>query len=218
MKRNRKAKILATLGPSSSDKKIIEELFTSGCDVFRLNFSHGDIEIHRKNYESVRSLENKYKHATCVLADLQGPKLRVGLFKNTKENLIKGEKFILDLSSEPGDNKRVNFPHSEIYEFLTPNSILLVNDGRIRLQVIEQNKDSLVTEVLNDAEISNNKGVNIPDVILPIDALTNKDKSDLMKALDMGVDWVALSFVQQAEDINKLKKMIGNKALVMAKI
>ena len=218
MKRNRKAKILATLGPSSSDKKTIEELFRAGCDVFRLNFSHGDIEVHRKNYESIRSLEDKYNHATCVLADLQGPKLRVGLFKNTKENLVKGEKFILDLSSDPGDNKRVNFPHAEIYEFLTPNSILLVNDGRIRLQVIEQKNDSLVTEVLNDAEISNNKGVNIPDVVLPIDALTNKDKSDLMKAMDMGVDWVALSFVQQAEDINKLKKIIGNKALIMAKI
>ena len=218
MKRNRKAKILATLGPSSSNKKIIEELFTAGCDVFRLNFSHGDIEVHRKNFEYIRSLEEKHNHSTCVLADLQGPKLRVGTFKNTKENLIKGEKFILDLSSELGDNKRVNFPHSEIYEYLTPNSILLVNDGRIRLQVIEQSNHKLVTEVLNDAEISNNKGVNIPDVILPIDALTNKDKSDLMKALDMGVDWVALSFVQQAEDINKLKKMIGNKALVMAKI
>ena len=218
MKRNRKAKILATLGPTSSNKKIIEELFTAGCDVFRLNFSHGDIEVHRKNFEYIRSLEDNYKHATCVLADLQGPKLRVGSFKNTKENLIKGNKFILDLSSELGDNKRVNFPHSEIYEYLTPNSILLVNDGRIRLQVIEQYKNQLITEVLNDSEISNNKGVNIPDVILPIEALTKKDKSDLMKALDMGVDWVALSFVQQAEDINKLKKLIGNKALVMAKI
>ncbi len=218
MKRNRKAKILATLGPSSSDKKTIDDLFKAGCDVFRLNFSHGDIEVHRRNFESIRSLEEKYNHSTCILADLQGPKLRVGLFKNTKENLIKGNKFILDLSSELGDNKRVNFPHAEIYEFLTPNSILLVNDGRIRLQVIEQNSDNLITEVLNDAEISNNKGVNIPDVILPIDALTNKDKSDLIKALDMGVDWVALSFVQQAEDIKKLKKIIGNKALVMAKI
>ncbi len=218
MKRNRKAKILATLGPSSSEPKIIEELFKAGCDVFRLNFSHGDTEVHRKNYEIIRSLEKQYNHATCVLADLQGPKLRVGLFKNTKENLRKGDKFTLDLSAEPGNNTRVNFPHSEIYEFLTPNSILLVNDGRIRLQVIEQNNDNLVTEVLNDAVISNNKGVNIPDVILPIDSLTNKDKSDLMKALDMGVDWVALSFVQQVEDINKLKKLIGNKASVMAKI
>ena len=218
MKRNRKAKILATLGPASSDKKIIEDLFVAGCDVFRLNFSHGDLETHRKNYENIRSLEEKHNHASCILADLQGPKLRVGTFKNTKENLVKGQNFILDLSTEPGDNNRVNFPHEEIYDFLTPNTILLVNDGRIRLQVIEQKKDSLITEVLNDAEISNNKGVNIPDVILPIDALTKKDKSDLMKALDMGVDWVALSFVQQAEDILKLKKIINNKVLVMAKI
>ena len=218
MKRNRKAKILATLGPASSDKKIIEELFLAGCDVFRLNFSHGDIETHRKNYESIRSLEKKYNHATCILADLQGPKLRVGKFKNVSEMLTKGSKFKLDLSLEPGNKNRVNFPHPEIYEHLTPNSILLINDGRIRLQVIEQNKESLITEILNDAEISNNKGVNIPDVILPIDALTSKDKSDLMKALDMGVDWVALSFVQQANDINNLKKIVGNKALVMAKI
>ena len=218
MKRDRKAKILATLGPASSDKNIIEELFLAGCDVFRLNFSHGDIETHRKNYESIRSLEKKYNHATCILADLQGPKLRVGKFKNVSEMLTKGSKFKLDLSLEPGDKNRVNFPHPEIYEHLTPNSILLINDGRIRLQVIEQNKESLITEILNDAEISNNKGVNIPDVILPIDALTSKDKSDLMKALDMGVDWVALSFVQQANDINNLKKIVGNKALVMAKI
>ena len=218
MKRKRKAKILATLGPASSDKKIIEELFLAGCDVFRLNFSHGDIETHRKNYESIRSLEKKYNLATCILADLQGPKLRVGRFTNNLVRLTKGNKFILDLSVEPGDENRVNFPHPEIYEHLTPNSILLINDGRIRLQVIEQNKESLITEILNDAEISNNKGVNIPDVILPIDALTSKDKSDLMKALDMGVDWVALSFVQQADDITNLKKIVGNKALVMAKI
>ena len=218
MKRKRKAKILATLGPASSDKKIIEELFLAGCDVFRLNFSHGDIETHRKNYESIRSLEKKYNLATCILADLQGPKLRVGRFTNNLVTLTKGNKFILDLSVEPGDENRVNFPHPEIYEHLTPNSILLINDGRIRLQVIEQNKESLITEILNDAEISNNKGVNIPDVILPIDALTSKDKSDLMKALDMGVDWVALSFVQQADDITNLKKIVGNKALVMAKI
>ena len=83
MKRNRKAKILATLGPASSDKKIIEDLFVAGCDVFRLNFSHGDLETHRKNYENIRSLEEKHNHASCILADLQGPKLRVGTFKNT---------------------------------------------------------------------------------------------------------------------------------------
>jgi len=218
MKRNRKAKILATLGPASSSSYIIENIFKAGCDVFRLNFSHGSVETHRKNLESIRNLEAKYDHATCVLADLQGPKLRVGDFKNTQEELKKGQKFILDTKSSLGNDKRVNFPHAEIYEHLTPNSMLLINDGRIRLQVIEQHKDQLVTEVLNDGIISNNKGVNIPDVILPIDSLTNKDRADLQKALEMNVDWVALSFVQQADDIIKLKKIIDGKALIMAKI
>ena len=218
MKRNRKAKILATLGPASSSSDIIENIFKAGCDVFRLNFSHGSVETHRQNLKSIRNLEEKYDHATCVLADLQGPKLRVSDFKNTQEELKKGQKFILDTNSALGDDKRVNFPHSEIYEHLTPNSILLINDGRIRLQVLEQHKDQLITEVLNDGIISNNKGVNIPDVILPIDSLTNKDRADLQKALEMNVDWVALSFVQQADDIIKLKKIIDGKALIMAKI
>ncbi len=218
MKRNRKAKILATLGPASSSREVINDIFKAGCDVFRLNFSHGTVETHRKNLESIRSLEEKYGHATCILADLQGPKLRVGEFENGEENLKLGQKFILDTSSELGNNERVNFPHSEIFEHLTPNSTLLINDGRIRLQVVEQSKNFLVTEVLNDGVISNNKGVNIPDVILPIESLTNKDESDLQKALEMEVDWVALSFVQQAEDIKKLKKIVDGKALVMAKI
>ena len=218
MKRNRKAKILATLGPNSSSSEIIENIFTAGCDVFRLNFSHGSVETHRKNLENIRNLEKKYNHATCILADLQGPKLRVGEFKNSKEELKQGQKFILDLSSEEGDNQRVNFPHADIYDNLTPNTTLLINDGRIRLQVIEQHKEKLVTEVLNDGIISNNKGVNIPDIILPIESLTNKDKSDLQKAIEMNVDWVALSFVQQADDIIKLKKIVDGKVLIMAKI
>ncbi len=218
MKRNRKAKILATLGPASSSSDIIEKIFKAGCDVFRLNFSHGSVETHRQNLEKIRNLEEKYDHATCILADLQGPKLRVGDFKNNEAELKKGQKFILDTNSTLGDDKRVNFPHSEIYEHLTPNSILLINDGRIRLQIIEQKKDQLIAEVLNDGIISNNKGVNIPDVILPIDSLTNKDKADLHKALEMNVDWVALSFVQQADDIIKLKKIVDGKALIMAKI
>ncbi len=218
MKRNRKAKILATLGPASSSSEVIENIFKEGCDVFRLNFSHGTVEIHRKNLESIRNLEKKYDHATCILADLQGPKLRVGEFEKKEEILKKGQKFILDTNSQPGNNQRVQFPHSEIYDHLTPNSILLINDGRVRLNVVEQKNDKLVTEVLNDGVISNNKGVNIPDVILPIDSLTNKDKADLQKALEMNVDWVALSFVQQAEDIYKLKKIIDGKALIMAKI
>ena len=126
MKRNRKAKILATLGPASYSSDIIENIFKAGCDVFRLNFSHGSVETHRQNLKSIRNLEEKYDHATCVLADLQGPKLRVGDFKNTQEELKKGQKFILDTNAALGDDKRVNFPHSEIYEHLTPNSICLL--------------------------------------------------------------------------------------------
>ena len=218
MKRNRKAKILATIGPASSSLKVIEKLFTSGCDVFRLNFSHGSIEDHRKSYNYIRNLEEKYNHATCILADLQGPKLRIGNFFNDKVKLKTGQTFILDLNSTVGNEKRVNFPHQEIYEILTPNSEILIDDGKIKLQIIKQNIDSLTTEVLNDGIISNNKGVNIPGVILPISSLTSKDKADLNKALEMGVDWVALSFVQKAEDIEELRKIIGNKASIMAKI
>ena len=218
MKRNRKAKILATLGPSSSSPKIIDELFNAGCDVFRLNFSHGTIEDHRKNCENIRNLEKKYNHTTCILADLQGPKLRIGNFSNKKIEVKKGQEFILDLNSAPGDQKRVNFPHKEIYDILTPNSEILIDDGKIRLQIIKQENDNLVTEVLNDGILSDNKGINIPGIILPISSLTSKDKSDLTKALDMGVDWVALSFVQTHKDIEELRKLVGNKASIMAKI
>ncbi len=218
MKRNRKAKILSTLGPASSSPEIIERLFIEGTDVFRLNFSHGSIEEHRKNLESIRNLEKKYQYSTCIIADLQGPKLRIGTFKNKKEKLKFGQTFRLDLSNELGDANRVNCPHPEIYEILTPNSIILIDDGKIKLQIIEQHKDSLITEILNECIISDSKGVNIPDTILPISPLTNKDKSDLSKALDMGVDWVALSFVQSAQNVKELKDIVGNKALIMAKI
>ncbi len=119
MKRNRKAKILATLGPASSSADMIEKLFLSGCDVFRLNFSHGSIKDHRNNCENIRKLEKKYDHATCIVADLQGPKLRIGSFTSNKIELKKGDNFILDLKTELGNQKRVNFPHSEIYEILT---------------------------------------------------------------------------------------------------
>ena len=218
MKRNRKAKILATLGPASSSEEIIDKLFVAGCDVFRLNFSHGSIEDHRNNYKYIRSLEKKYDHATCILADLQGPKLRIGTFVQDKIELKKGQSFVLDLDSSPGNKDRVNFPHEEIYETMNPNSEILIDDGRIKLQIIKQEKKSLTTEVLNSGIISNNKGVNIPGVILPISSLTPKDKSDLTKALEMGVDWIALSFIQSAEDIKNLKKLVGNKASIMAKI
>ena len=218
MKRNRKAKILATLGPSSDLDDIIEKLFIEGTDVFRLNFSHGTIEQHRKNFNTIRSLENKYNHSSCILGDLQGPKLRIGSFKNTKEKLKKGQTFILDFNNDLGNNQRVYFPHKDIIKILTPNTLILVDDGKIKMQIIEQKNNSLITEVLNDCEISDNKGVNIPDAILPISSLTLKDKSDLNKALDMGVDWIAQSFIQSVDDVKELKKIINNRASIIAKI
>ena len=218
MKRNRKAKILATLGPSSSLASTIEKLFIAGTDVFRLNFSHGSIEEHRKNLNSVRFLEKKYNHSSCILVDLQGPKLRIGNFANKKEILKKGQTFVLDLNNKPGDKTRVNFPHPEIFRMLTPNTVVLINDGRIKLQIIEKKNDSLIAEVLNDGKISDNKGINIPDAILPISSLTLKDKSDLNKALEMGVDWIAQSFVQTVKDVQELRKLIDGKASIIAKI
>jgi pyruvate kinase len=218
MKRNRKAKILATLGPASNSSDTIEKIFSAGTDVFRLNFSHSTIEEHRKNVDIIRSLEKKYNHPTCILADLQGPKLRIGNFTNKKENLKRGESFTFDLDNNPGNKSRVNFPHPEIYEMLTPNTFILINDGKLKMQIIEQKKDSLIVEVLNDGEISDNKGVNIPDAILPISSLTSKDKSDLNKALEMGADWIALSFIQTVDNVRELKKLVGSKASVMAKI
>ena len=218
MKRNRKAKILATLGPKSSTLNVIEKLFLEGSDIFRLNFSHGSIEDHRKNCETIRQLEKKYNHPICILADLQGPKLRVGNFINQKEVLKKGQKFTFDLNNQPGDNTRVSLPHKEIYESLSANTIILIDDGKIKMQIIEQSEEKLIAEVLNDSQISNNKGINIPDAILPISSLTTKDEGDLNKALEMGVDWIALSFVQTVDDVRKLKKMVDLKASIMAKI
>jgi len=218
MKRNRKAKILATLGPKSSTSDIIEKLFLEGSDIFRLNFSHGSIEDHRKNCEIIRNLEKKYDHPICILADLQGPKLRVGDFVNKKEFLKKGQKFTFDLDNKPGNNLRVCLPHKEIFESLSANTILLINDGKIKMQIIEQYEKKLIAEVLNDGEISDNKGINIPDAILPISSLTSKDESDLSKALEMGVDWIAQSFVQTVSDVKKLRKMVNKNTSIMAKI
>tara|TARA_Y100000590_G_scaffold469832_1_gene660046 strand:- start:215 stop:1633 length:1419 start_codon:yes stop_codon:yes gene_type:complete len=218
MKRNRKSKILSTLGPSTSNRKIIKELVINGVDIFRLNFSHGTIEEHRKNFDLIREIEKEINRPICIIADLQGPKLRIGIFKEESVVLKKGDKFQLDTENTLGDIKRVNFPHPEIYDSLTPNSNILINDGKIKLQVIKQNKNMLITEVLNGGQISNNKGVNIPDIELPLSSITPKDKIDLKKALDMGVDWIALSFVQKKENIEELKNLIDKKCLVMAKI
>ncbi len=218
MRRRRDAKIIATLGPSSNSLEKIGELFDAGIDVFRLNFSHGTHEDHRRTHDYIRQTEEIKGRPIGILADLQGPKLRVGKFKNKSAMLETGQQFIVDQRDEPGDENRVMLPHPEIFAAMQVGSQLLVNDGKIRLQVIEFNDNQAVTEVMVGGEISNHKGVNVPDIVLPISPLTEKDRTDLTFALELGVDWVAMSFVQRSEDISEMRALVGRKAAIMAKL
>lgn len=218
MRRRRDAKIIGTLGPSSNTRETILKLFDAGIDVFRLNFSHGTHEDHAKTHGIIRSIEEERGRPIGILADLQGPKLRVGQFANGKEMLVPGEKFILDQDPTPGDATRAPLLHPEIFAALTVGANLLVNDGKIRLKVLEFTEQSAVTEVMVGGEISSNKGVNVPDLVLPISPLTAKDRRDLDYALSLGVDWIAMSFVQRGEDMVELRELVGDKAAIMAKL
>jgi pyruvate kinase len=218
MRRNRFTKIIATLGPSSSTLESIESLFLEGADLFRLNFSHGSYETHAQNVSFIRSVSKKYNRPIGIMMDLQGPKLRVGKFKEGSAVLKKGERFILDTHQEPGDSTRVCLPHPEIFEAIHPGHALLVDDGKIRLQVSSKSATSIETIVEVPGTISNNKGVNVPSVILPISALTKKDLEDLDFGLGLNVDWVALSFVQRAQDIVDARALIKGRALIISKI
>lgn len=218
MRRYRATKIAATLGPASSSPEVIKQLFLKGVDVFRLNFSHGTHEAHLKNYKIIRSLETKYGRPIGILQDLQGPKLRVGTFKEGKIELKSGDHFRLDLDPTLGDCRRVNLPHPEIFAALKKETDLLLDDGKLRLKVQNYGADFAETTVIIGGPLSNSKGVNVPGVALPISALTEKDRKDLAFGLEMGVDWVALSFVQKAEDVIEIKSIIGNQASVIAKL
>lgn len=218
MRRQRKAKIIATLGPSSSDYEKIKALFVAGTDVFRLNFSHGEHAEHAERYKIIRRIEQEYKRPIGVLLDLQGPKLRIGTFSNTKISLKPGQSFLLDLDMTPGNNHRVCMPHPEIFQVLKKDVDLLLDDGKVRLKITKCGQDFAETTVISGTELSNRKGVNVPDVVLPIDALTKKDIEDLKFGLDLGVDWVALSFVQQPNDLIMARDLVGKKVKLIAKI
>lgn len=218
MRRNRNAKIIATVGPASNSPDMLEALFTAGIDVFRLNFSHGAHEDHAKTHATLRALEEKTGRPIAVLMDLQGPKLRVGKFANGPHELETGQKFRLDLDDIDGDSTRVQLPHTEIFEALEVGANLLVNDGKIKLRVLACDATSAETEIVVGGEISNNKGVNVPDVYLPISPLTPKDREDLEFGLSLGVDWVALSFVQRAEDMEEARVLVRDRAALMAKL
>lgn len=218
MRRFRKAKIVATLGPSSSSSKMISDLFTAGVDVFRLNFSHGSHEAHQETVTIIRALEKKVDRPIGILMDLQGPKLRVGTFAKGPVTLKPKSTFRLDMDESPGDETRVHLPHPELYSCLEEGTDLLLDDGKLRLRVLSWGKDFITTEVIIGGILSDRKGLNVPGVILPISALTAKDRVDLTFGLTQGVDWVALSFVQRPEDILEAQKLIQGKAKIIAKL
>ncbi|MBL8482350.1 MAG: pyruvate kinase, partial [Rhodocyclaceae bacterium] len=219
MHRLRHAKLVATLGPASSDAATIRGLFEAGADVFRLNFSHGSHADHKARFDLIRATERDVGRPIGVLADLQGPKLRVGKFALSPVQLAEGAAFRLDLdSATPGDASRVSMPHPEIFRALVEGTDLLLDDGRIRLKVERCGPDFADTRVIAGGPLSDRKGVNVPGVVLPLSALTAKDREDLDYALSLGVDWVALSFVQRAEDIIEIKRIVEGSAGIVAKL
>ena len=218
MRRQRRTKIVATLGPASSDRAAITALFSAGADVFRINMSHTTHDRMRELVRVIRDIEREFGRPIAALADLQGPKLRVGAFKDDAVTLLADANFVLDADPAPGDVDRVYLPHPEILTALRPGHTLLLDDGKIRLAVLEASAERAVTRVEVGGRLSARKGVSVPNAVLAVSALTRKDHSDLEAALDAGVDWIALSFVQRPEDIAEAKKIARGRAAVMAKM
>ncbi|MGY6547562.1 MAG: pyruvate kinase [Roseinatronobacter sp.] len=218
MRRHRMIKIVATLGPASSSHEMIRKLFEAGADVFRLNMSHGSHAEIAARHAIIRQVEAELGRPIGILADLQGPKLRVGEFASGAEDLQEGQAFRLDLDDAPGDSHRVNLPHPEIFKALEPGAQLLVNDGKIRLHVEDCSESHANCTVTVGGTISNRKGVNVPDVVLPLAALSEKDRKDLEFVCRLGVDWLALSFVQRASDVTEARMLAQGRAAIMSKI
>lgn len=216
--RSRKVRILATLGPASNTPDMVRHLAQAGADAFRVNMSHGTHDDHRKLIEIIRGIEKELDRPTTILADLQGPKLRVGRFAKNKAELAAGQSFVLDSDPAPGDSTRVQLPHREIFDAVEAGTRLLVDDGKIVLRVTKAEPERIETMVEVPGTISNNKGLNVPDVVLPLAALTDKDRRDLDFALESHVDWIALSFVQRPEDVAEARRLIGGRANLLAKI
>ena len=218
MRRQRRTKVVATLGPASSSRTVISRLFAAGADVFRINMSHTTHERMRELVETIRAVEAECKRPIGILVDLQGPKLRLGSFKNDFAEIDSGQDFVLDHDPAPGDATRVNLPHPEIFAAIKPGDTLLIDDGKLRLTATQADAQRIVTRVKIGGKISSRKGVSLPDTVVPVAALTPKDLADLEAALDTGIDWVALSFIQRPEDIAEAKKITRGRAAVMAKI
>ena len=218
MRRNRKVKILATLGPASASAEMIEKLFVAGVDVFRINMSHTSHALLKELHGSIRNVESKLNRPIGILADLQGPKIRIGTFKDKEVQIKAGDTFTFDTDETPGDNKRVYLPHPEIFASVKVGDFLLLNDGRLRVEITGVSPSRIDTTIIFGGTLSNRKGVNLPNTLLPIPALTEKDRADLEAAASIGVDWIALSFVQRPEDVAEARALIAGRAGVMAKI
>ena len=218
LRRRRRTKIIATLGPASSSPEVMARLFQAGADVFRLNFSHGTHEDHAARFALIRELEQRFERPIGILADVQGPKLRVGNFSGGRVFLQTGQRFQFDLNPTPGDAGRVNLPHPEIIEAAAIGSTLLLDDGKLKMRVVRKQGNALQSEVVVGGPLSNHKGVNVPDVVLPIPALTAKDHADMAFALEHGANYIGLSFVQRPEDVAEAKTLIGGRAWVMVKL
>jgi pyruvate kinase len=216
MIRARRARIVATIGPASRDR--VRELALAGADVFRVNFSHGSHADHARSISAVRRAEAQVDRPLAVLADLQGPKIRLGEFEDGAIRLKPGHVLRLDLKSKPGDASRIGVPHPEVFAALRTGAMVLLDDGKVRLRVTDHGPDFADTEVEAGDGLSDHKGLNLPGLAIPIPALTDKDRKDLAFALKEGVDWVALSFVQRASDMAELRSLVQNRASVLAKI
>lgn len=218
MRRHRRVKILATLGPASADRTMLAKLFEAGADIFRINMSHASHDAMRERIRMIRSLEADYGRPIGILVDLQGPKLRVGMFKDGVVELVKGATFVMDSDPTPGDIDRVHLPHPEILRALRPGHVVLIDDGKVKLHIQESTPERSVAIVDVAGKVSNRKGVSLPDTEIPVSAMTPKDRSDLDAALNEGVDWIAVSFVQRADDVAEVKKIARGRASVLAKI
>src|SRR5215218_11128975 len=218
MKRSRRTKIIATLGPASDSAEMMAKLFEAGADTFRLNMSHLARDRLREKVGAIREIEARFRRPIAILADLQGPKLRVGTFGGDAAMLKEGTRFVLDSNESAGDAKRVFLPHPEILGSLQEGDAVLVDDGKLRLTVEEVKPGRAVTRVAVGGKISNRKGVNLPDTEIPVAAMTEKDRTDLEAAIDAGVDWIGMSFVQRPEDVAEGRKMARGRALIMTKL
>src|SRR5512144_1734701 len=218
MRRNRRVKIVATLGPASNNEKTIRALFEAGADVFRINMSHATPEALRQSHAIIRKIEAGFSRPIGILIDLQGPKLRIGKFESGAIRLTEGDIVSFVRRESVGGLGRVHLPHPEIFQAVQPGHALLLDDGKLRMRVVEASDVRIDAEVLTSGSLGSRKGISLPDTVIPLAAMTDKDRADLEDALNVGVDWVALSFVQRAKDIAEARKLVRGRAAIMAKI